>query len=286
VKTSRSVISVAVVMLAAGTVAGLTPSVASAAVPGLFYAWDMTSWDSNVYKSVRVSCPPGTVVIGGSFDLQGALGAVVLDDFIPSPTSLLVGAGEIVGPGEPSDGTRDSWQIVALAVCANPPPGYGIFSGTSDFKRTPRQAVQSVCPPGRAAVGGGASLSNGWGQVSITDLNIRSWGTQAGGRADVDEYSGNWSITTYAICADALPGWHVVETASLYDSQDYKTQAADCPPGEVVIGAAWAVGTPRQGFDRYITGVVISHPTVTNTAVATGVDINWQLRTSAVCALP
>lgn len=68
----------------------------------------MTSFNSAVYKSVRVPCPAGTVVIGGSYELQDAPGAVVLDDFIPSSTDLLVGASEIVGPGEPADGTTAS----------------------------------------------------------------------------------------------------------------------------------------------------------------------------------
>src|SRR5947208_8725279 len=83
---------VAGVVLAATAV---TAAPASAAVPGLVTVTAVTGLDSTVYKSVRVFCPSGLKVIGGGYSLNGADGSVVLDDFIPSADSVLVGAGEV-----------------------------------------------------------------------------------------------------------------------------------------------------------------------------------------------
>lgn len=277
-------------LLAATAAVAAVPTPASAAVPGLVYVRAITSFDSNVYKSVRLFCPPGTVVIGGSFDLQGAEGAIVLDDFIPSPTDLLVGAGEIVGPGEPSDGTPASWQVVALAVCASPPPGYSIVTQTSDFSRAADRTVGALCPPGTRRLGAGASLSNGWGQVSISELwmnNGANGQTAVVARSDADGYSGSWSVTAYAICADPLPGWIVTVANSATDSQSHKSEATGCLSGQAVIGAAWRVNdSNHDGVDWYVTGAVLSaapDPSVTTTAFATGIGDAWTLSSRAVC---
>lgn len=285
---------VATLATAAAVVA--VPTSASAAVLGLEYVWDMTEWNSSVYKSVRVFCPAGKQLIGGSFDIQGALGAVVLDDFIPSPGSLLVGAGEIVGPGEPSDGTTDSWQIVALAVCANPLPGYSIITRTSDLTQAPNQNIDAECPPSRRLIGGGASLSNGFGQVSIGDLLFGGGPNSshpigfvhAHASTDVDGYSGQWSVSAYAICADPLPGWRDDVEVGDVDNHLSKTTARYCPLGQVVIGVGWSLqpGALDGWADRYIAGAVISNdpdPGATTSAYSFVRGQPWNLVTQAVC---
>jgi len=154
-----------------------------------------TGSDSVVYKSVTVSCPAGMQVVGGGYSLPGALGSVVLDDFIPTATSVKVGAGEVVGPGEPSDGTTANWSVTATATCANPLPGWQISEHTSVFAPGTSRIVSATCPIGEQAIGAFASLTNGWGQISIDALLLNNppgqagW-AQANATDDEDGYSG------------------------------------------------------------------------------------------------
>jgi hypothetical protein len=281
-------------MLAVASVVGALGSAVSAAsasanVPGLRPPFSAESdFNSTVYKAVRVFCPAGTQVIGGGYQLVGAEGAVVLDDFIPSPDNLLVGAGEIVGPGEPSDdsGTDAPWKIVATVMCASTMSGYSIQPVTSDFTSNRPKSELAVCPPGRAVIGGGASLSNGFGQVSIQDLSITSTGVKAQADEDVDGYSGNWSVTTYAICATVEPaGWRVVTQPTTTTALGL-TMTAFCGSRETPIGAGWFQSDPTFGIDRYITRSTIStnpDPGVTAAAVSLRTGPIWSMTAAAVC---
>ncbi|GIH16602.1 hypothetical protein Raf01_47740 [Rugosimonospora africana] len=225
--------------VAVGAIAAPTP--ASAAVPGLTYVSAFTNYDSVVYKAVSVVCPGNLVVVGGGYDLIGAAGSVVLDDFIPSTNSLRVGAGEVVGPGEPADGTTLNWQVEAVAVCASAPSGYTIVSNTSAFATGITRDVTATCPGGTTAIGDGASLANGFGQISISDLVLS--GNQVTARAydDEDHYSDAWSISAYAICATGLPGLRSAFGWSVIDSLSPKWTSASCSTGQVGIGVGWSL---------------------------------------------
>jgi hypothetical protein len=277
---------------AVGAVLGavLPATAASAAVPGLVYISAETNFDSTVFKSVRVSCPAGQQVIGGGYDLLGAEGAVVLDDFIPSPTNLLVSAGEIVGPGENSDGTTASWKVVATVVCANPLPGYSIWVATSSFTATTGNAARAFCPSGQRVVSGGASLSNGFGQVSTVLLDVGTVFVEADARTDGDGYSGSWSVSAYAICANQLPGWNVVQQVSPSGPFTSRTETASCGVGQVQIGVGWRTFFNLAGIgDRYFTRASIS--TANRGATVSAVSATppteaWELAVRAVCVDP
>jgi hypothetical protein len=281
-------LAVASVVAALGSAVSAAP--ASAAVPGLLPPISgETSFDSTVYKSVRLFCPFGTQVIGGGYQLVGAEGAVVLDDFIPSPDNLLVGAGEIVGPGEASNdsGTDAPWKIVANVVCASPLPGYSIQVSSSSFTNQPNSFARAVCPPGRATIGGGESLSNGFGQVSTYHLAINSGQVAASATTDADGYSGNWSVTAYAICAASAPaGWQIITQTSANDIQLSKATTAFCSPGQAAISAGWEVFVVNNA-DRYVTRATVSpnpDPGVSAAATATNDDhVVWPVHAIAVC---
>jgi hypothetical protein len=256
---------------------------ASAAVPGLQYVTVRTVTDSSVYKTVTVPCPAGLQVIGVGYELVGGLGSVVLDDFIPSTTSVTVGAGEVVGPGEPSDGTTQSWSIKATAVCANPPPGLQIVSQTSSFGPGGARQVFADCPVGKRVIGAGASLSNGFGQISIRGLSIADSFTVAEAIDDEDGYSGSWSITAYAVCANSLPGLQVTTGTSTTDSSSTKHVSAVCPFGKNVLGAGWVLNSGDQvlAANAFIgNGQVILFGTEDDN----GFGGNWNVTANAICA--
>jgi hypothetical protein len=279
-------------VLATGTavIGAVLPAVAASAatVPGRTFISAETNFDSTVYKSVRVFCPSGLQVIGGGYKLVGAEGAVVLDDFIPSADNLLVGAGEIVGPGEASDGTTASWKVVATVVCANPLPNYSIQTATSDFSNAPgTREVKAMCPPGRHTVSGGASLSNGFGQVSILLMTSGETTSTADAGTDLDGYSGNWSVTSYVICADQLSGWHEYQATSASGTTLSATSTSFCPGTDVAISVGWRTfGTVVGVIDRYHTQATFNTGSegVTTTAVGPqSASQNWQDASYAIC---
>jgi len=289
-RTSK-VIGLASTLVAVAAAVLVGPVPASAAVPGLVYVTAASEFDSTVYKSVQVFCPAGTQVVGGSYELVGAEGSVVLDDFIPFVGSLRVAAGEVVGPGERSDGTTESWQVRGTAVCANTPAGYTIVSSTSTFTSGKARAARVFCPAGTVAIGAGSSLANGFGQISLADMENFGTSVQAIAVDDEDGYSGSWSVTAYAICGVGLPGLHVVVGTSGTDSSFVKVATASCPAGQVVIGAGWSVflaGTTvaEQLLNIHATVNGGTDPGVTGLASEDSDQYsgNWRFNAYATCA--
>ena len=270
------------------TTAALTvalPATASASISGLEFVTGTTSFDSTVYKAVTVTCPSGKQVIGTGYQFFGAPGSVVLDDLIPTATTLRVGAGEVVGPGEPADGTTQSWRIEATALCANPLPGLQVGSQTSEFDYGGSRQVGASCPFGKKLVGAGASLSQGFGQISIDSLLVSDTNAFASGREDDDFYSGQWSVTVYTICADPIPGLQTNVTTTFSDSNTSKSGTATCPGGTRALGTGWSnTGTGEV----YITGVSTQSNGVTVNANedANGYNANWDLTMYTICANP
>jgi hypothetical protein len=273
-------------VLAATVAVVMTPTPASAAV-SLFYKFDSTAFNSSAYKSLFIPCPAGMRTVGGSFDIGGAEGSVVLDDFIPSEFGLTVGAGEIVGPGEASDGTTANWLINATLVCASGVTGLSIIRRDSDFTVARTQEATAPCPPGRTAISGGASLSNGFGQVSIPRLSVEGTSVTAWGRTDQDGYPGNWSVTAYAICADPLPNMTKPVVRSAPISRRSWTEDTYCPVGQPAVGVGWRIyhGDTDQG-DRYVSRAAIVpsiDPHVTVTVVSPNTSSVWSMDAAAVC---
>jgi hypothetical protein len=78
---------------------------------------------SNSPKGVGVACPPGKVLVGTGYDINGgSSGApgnevtdVVLNSIFPTSSSQVFVDAYEEGP------TSSSWQVVAYAICATAP---------------------------------------------------------------------------------------------------------------------------------------------------------------------
>jgi hypothetical protein len=283
----------AVGLVAAGTVAVTfaTPAApAAASLPGLVYVGASTGSDSNVFKSINVFCPSGTTIVGGGYDINGPDGAVVLDDFIPSPNGdhLTVSAGEIVGPGEPSDGTTANWSVSGTAICMQRPAGWQVVTQTSRFAPGPSGSITASCPFGKALIGGGESLQQGFGQISTSELRFGDNFITASAVDDEDGFSGSWSVSAYAVCANPLPGLQIVSAAQAPSSDSPKAMLASCPGGSAILSIGWSAGGPNaeQTNNAVADLFANSHSTalVIGTEDPDGFSGNWQETASVLCA--
>jgi hypothetical protein len=284
----------AAALVAAGTVAATfaAPAApAAAALPGLTYVSAQSQQDSTVFKSITIFCPAGLTVVGGGYQISGPDGAVVLDDFIPSPDGdrLTVSAGEIVGPGEPSDGTTANWFIVGTATCMQRPAGWQVVSQTSRFAPGPSGSITASCPFGKALIGAGESLQQGFGQISTSELRFGDNFVTASAVDDEDGYSGSWSVSAFAVCANPLPGLQIVSSTLPADSNSPKVIRVDCPGGTRVLSAGWSAGGPNAEQTDNMEATVFSTfvPTtvqVVGTEDPDGFSGNWQEAAFAICA--
>jgi hypothetical protein len=256
-------------------VVGAAP--ASAAVPGLQVVSATSVLDSATLKQVTATCPSGKRVVGTGFHLLGGQGDVILDDVRPSATNVTVSAGE------DQDGTTATWKITALAVCANPLPGLEIVTVTSGFGPSTGKGASAFCPSGKQLVGTGAALTNGFGQVSIGNLTMNQNAAFAFGIDDQDGYSGGWSITAYAICANPLPGLTIVTGASPFDSSKQKIVSANCPAGRKALGLGWGMGGDGQAHINFA-GIGESGVTLIANEDDDGYFDNWQMNPAVICA--
>jgi len=256
-------------------VAGAAP--ASAAVPGLQVVSATSVLDSNTLKAVTATCPSGKRVVGTGFHLLGGQGDVILDDLRPTATTVTVQAGE------DQDGTTANWKITALAVCANPLPGLEIVTVTSAFGQSTSKGAFAFCPSGKQLVGTGAELTNGFGQVSIGNLTVSQNTTSAFGIDDQDGYSGGWSVTAYAICANPLPGLTIATGASQFDSSTQKIASANCPAGKKALGLGWGMGGDGQTYLNFA-GIGDTGVTLVANEDDDGYFDNWQMNPAVICA--
>ncbi|MEV4758356.1 hypothetical protein AB0J86_25005 [Micromonospora sp. NPDC049559] len=101
----------------AGNWAVTTYGVCANTLPGLVRASASSTSSSTDYQSATASCPAGTVLVGSGFEVNGATGEVVVDDFRPNggastaPTSVTVGAYE-------AEAYASNWWVTAYANCA------------------------------------------------------------------------------------------------------------------------------------------------------------------------
>lgn len=274
--TARLTAAAGLVGAAAGTaIVGLaTP--ASAAVPGHQIVQATSAFDSGNFKSVVATCPAGKRVTGTGFHLLGAQGDIVVDDLIPSASSVRVSATE------DQDGTTANWKVTALAVCADPLPGLEIVTATSRFGQSALSGASAVCPSNKRVVGTGADLINGAGQISLSNVMLRQDAVHAYGTDDQDGYTGSWAVTAYAVCANPLPGLEYRTASSASDSTTQRLANAECP-GKRALGLGWVMGGSGQALLTFA-GLGQSGATLVANEDDDGYLESWSVGITVACA--
>jgi hypothetical protein len=195
--------------VAVGLMAQASP--ASAALPNRETV-AASSASNSLDKGVTVTCPAGKRVVGSGADIGGipaGSGAVVLDDVIPTSTTVTAYAYEV------ENGTSASWAIRAWAVCGNPNGSMTTSSNVSATNSLSKD-VTVTCPAGKVVLGTGASITGGRGEVVIDEIIPTTTTVTAKALEDPTGggYFGDWSIRAYARCGDEPGGRTIVSTTT------------------------------------------------------------------------
>lgn len=148
-------------------------------------------------KSVTATCPAGTRLYGLGAELNGALGAVILDDLTPNAglTAATLTAYE-------RGAFAGNWSITGYAVCAAGAATMTRVANTvSSGSVSPSDASVS-CPAGTKIHGVGGELNGALGNVLIEDMQVTAALVSSTSKAYETIATGaNWSITAYNICS-------------------------------------------------------------------------------------
>ena len=244
-----------------------------------------SSANNSIDKGVTVTCPAGKRVVGSGADISGYLagnGAVVLDDVIPTSTTVTAYAYEV------EEGTSLTWTIRAWAVCGNP-NGSMTTSSRVSVTSSNNKSATVTCPVGKVVLGSGASITGGRGEVVIDAIIPTATTVTAAALEDPTGggYSPDWSIRAYARCGDEPGGRTIVSRTTTSNSID-KSGSAPCPVGKVVFGGGFDIigGAGETFIDDFIptTASVLTFGMEHND----GSDDNgrdWSLRSYAVCGI-
>jgi hypothetical protein len=268
---------------------------AAHAATGLTRVTTISASNSNTTKTVSAVCPAGQRVFGGGAEIVNGQQRVLLERLQPrhdaTDDRFLAGATEQAG------GYTGAWQLRAFAICGAPVSGLQIIAGNAPTSSVSPQSLAAACPAGQREVGFGGRINNGAGQVRLTDL-YDFFGPPSsllivGAREDADGYAGNWSLSSYTICADesATDGFVLAGTTSPTDSNN-KSVIVTCPAGTqlyttgALLRAAGQATTASLLIDKVSVDPALTSATVRVTEAPGGTTGTWTVIGFALCGPP
>lgn len=235
---------------------GATPASATTIPPGSVQVIAVQSPFNNLAaKSFSAKCLDGQRVLGGGAFTVGGVHAVITE---MQPIHTATGDSFQVSAAADQFGIAGTWSFQVFAFCATVPAALGvqIVPHTNPSTSAPSDRATAPCPAGKLLIGAGGKIDNGNGQVDLslfTDLNGQTaTATQAFAKEDVDGFAGNYTLTSYSVCAvQFVPG----------DIQQLKTGVATltaaslsstvaCPSGLRLTGLAGGTTEPGTHMQR------------------------------------
>jgi hypothetical protein len=153
-----------------------------------------TSPNNSANKSVTVTCPAGTNVIGVGLQTDRGLGDVIIDRVAPN-----AGLTSVTVAGREDGALARNWDIIAYAVCANVLPGQ-VGVAASPPANSANKVRPAICPAGTVAIGGGGEAVGAGGRVLLREL-LPAGNAMVAVADEEDPFAGNWTLITTAICA-------------------------------------------------------------------------------------
>jgi hypothetical protein len=248
-------------------------------------------------------CPAGRQATGSGFEiaqLQGGSEVAVhwlIPD--PSPPTRIKALG--IQHGFINSG--DDYRLTAYAICATPLPGLAVAANTSASDSAPGKSVTATCPAGKKVVGLGGNVTDGYrvepggpaglfvvGEVLMNGLfpNAALTSVRVNAFEDEDGFTGNWSLTAYAICASPPPGLTLVSNSTVASSSFLKIVTANCPSGKNLLGTGGGLfgGQGQMVIDDLLPAKSLKSASVTAVEDQTGFFADWIASAYAICANP
>jgi hypothetical protein len=241
-----------------------------------------TSASNSTNKSATATCPTGKKVLGAGGEIAAGGRQVSMVHIRPNSTLTAV----TVTGAEDGTGFAGNWSVRAYAICATPPRGLQRVAATSASDSSDKVAT-ATCPTGKGLVGTGGEITGGVGQVvlDLIPFPTEPMGVDAGGLEDDTGFAGNWSVTSYAICAAVSKR---VVAQSPTDSSN-KGLFAQCPGSLRTTGVGGDItGSPGQVPLVYVgpTDATATRASAGGAEDETGFSGNWFVRAYAICATP
>jgi hypothetical protein len=241
-----------------------------------------TSATDSLNKTQTATCPAGKVVVGGGGYITGGVGQVGIERSAPTSS----GRGYSLTAHEDGSGYAANWSVTAIAFCAPALIGLTYVTATTAPSSVASRTVSAFCSTGRSAVGTGAFVTDGAGEVIIDGVqpaaDLRS--VTASAYEDDNGYAGEWSLTAVAVCAVAPAGLQRVVATSTSTSANPRSATATCPVGKTAQGAGieftGALGQVRPDDVNATANSV----TATGYEDDSGFAGNWSVAAYVICA--
>ncbi|MFI6517921.1 hypothetical protein ACIBF1_20360 [Spirillospora sp. NPDC050679] len=177
-----------------------------------------------------VSCPRGKVVIGGGAQTHDADGNGWLSTSYPTTRPIPYDTEVTYHWGISARHKYNSTvSLSGYAICASKPAGYQQVQGYAE--RTDRFTERSVqCPGGKVLMGGGGEALGDTSTLTRSYPEGTTWRSSGFSTEDAP-----FSLRSYALCANPLPGHEIITTAGGYEPFPYN-QTLACPSGKAVLG--------------------------------------------------
>jgi hypothetical protein len=222
-------------------------------------------------------------------------GGGIIDDADPDhkafitamvPVSNYIGDRFEVTAVQPDDGYSGGWWLRSFAVCARPIDGLQIVAATNTASSAESQQHTAACPVGKRLLGAGGRVNNPDRQVALravrTDQAVGAKAT-VNGHEDADGYRGTWSLTSYAICAQPVPGLSIVTGTSAWDATPSKSATATCAAGQRPHASLHAI-TGGTGDAALRIAYPRDNDVFAHARESAGNSQDWSVTAIAICA--
>ncbi len=282
-RMSRRVIPAVAVLVGAAAATLVVASPAAAAITSRIIVAATTPTDLEDHKFISVSCPTGTVAVGGDAVIVGGDGIPHLNYSWPTPTSNGWGASATEFPGGAS-----AWRLTAHAICVTGVTGRERALRSFPVPANVHSGTESVsCPTGKKAIGWGGGVS-GYGQFILSEVHLSADMTTVTLRWARVISAGNEGVQgggeVIAICIDPVPGMERVQAVSASDSTASKAVIVNCPYGKKLYGTHG--GSVNGGRSVKLESIIAGtgNAVVFAREMVYGTPDSWRVYVTGVCA--
>ncbi len=215
-------------------------------------------------KTVSVTCPNGTKVVGAGGSVTGE--RTTITRVRPSANLSSVEVEAV----EHGAGTPQSWTVTVRANCA---PGSFTLA-----TKTGTKTAEATCPAGKKSLGVMGEVVDWISGVHLTRLVPKS--DLKGGLVEASGPGDAWGVTAYAICGSGQSGL-VLRSASSHVLQTQTgAKSVPCQEDEHTVSAGGAVvaGAVIDDVVPMGSGALVTGETKDSQA------IRWSITTYAVCS--